>query len=157
MSAWDSLHAPYPIHTGRELEFMLNRGKPLAHFSDAYPPDPNDEIIPRRAFAPHVSAGTFEMRELVTLLSEPLPASPLVRGSIHVFYARPAEEWRIDAYIAMLAAADRAGWSDDFERLEGTLLGYTDAENDAHIERMLRSPQARHFPWLRTLLAKRGT
>ena len=42
---------PYEIHTNRELEFMLYREKPLAHFSDAYPPDPAEDVVPREAFA----------------------------------------------------------------------------------------------------------
>jgi len=92
----------------------------------------------------------------VQLLPERLPQAPQIQGTLHVFYARRNEGWRIDAYIAMLAAAQKTGWHEGFERLEGALLGYTDAQNDAHIERMARNPRARDFPWLRTFLATRG-
>ena len=126
---------PYDVHTGRELEFMLKRRKPLAHFSDAYPAEPDEEIFPEAAFAPFVSDGTFEVRDYVELLTEPPPrAHPAVRGIPHLFYARPSEAWRIDAFIAMLAASKRAGWSEGLERLEGSLLGYTDSEIDAWLD-----------------------
>jgi hypothetical protein len=156
MTGWTPTSVPYEIHTDRELEFMLNRGKPLAHFSEIYPPEPAEEIIPRRTFAPYVSNGTIEMCAFVQLLREPPPdGTPEMRGSLHVLYALPRETWRIDAYIALIEAAERDGWSEDFERREGSLLGYSAAENDAHIEHLLRSPHASHFPWLRRLLAQR--
>ena len=147
---------PYEIHTGRELEFMLNRGKPLAHFSDYYPPEPDEDIVPQRAFAPFVSSGLFEMRAVVRLLTGPPPKrAPYVRGALHIFYAPPRESWRVDAFLELLDASDRHGWSEEFERREGTLLGYSPAQNDAHIERMLKSPHALDFPWLRRLLKQR--
>jgi hypothetical protein len=136
---------------------MLERGKPLAHFSDAYPPEPEEDIIPRDAFASHVANGTFEMCTFIKLLTSPPPShAPHVRGTIHIFYARPNEAWRIDAYIAMMTAAAKAGWSEGFERLEGILLGYTESQIDAHIEHLLRAPHAKDFPWLRRLMAQRG-
>jgi hypothetical protein len=156
ITSWTPTAVPYEIHTGRELEFMLTRGKPLAHFSEAYPPDPVEEIIPRRAFAPYVANGTFETCVFVRLLNGPPPQrAPHVRGALHVFYAPPHETWRIDAFIALMDAADNQGWSEEFERREGSLLGYSKEENDAHIEHQLRSPHASHFPWLRRLIAER--
>jgi hypothetical protein len=154
MTGWTPFDLPYEVHTTRELEFMLTRGKPLAHFSEAYPPEPGEEIIPQVAFAPYVANGTFEMRAFVTL--ERRADRPEIRGAIHVFYARPAESWRIDAFIAMMGASARSGWSEGFERLEGFLLGYTEAQTDAHIEHLLQAPHARDFPWLRRLLSQRG-
>jgi hypothetical protein len=140
---------PYEVHTNRELEFMLTRGKPLAHFSDVYPAEPNEYIVPEQSFAPYVSDGTFEKREFVELLTEPAPAaSPHIRGTRHVLYAKRAEAWRIDAYVAMLSAAAKAGWSEGFERLEGTLLGYAEWQIDVHLERLRASPHAKNFPWL---------
>jgi hypothetical protein len=101
MQTWSPFDAPYDLHTDRELEFMLTRGKPLAHFYDAYPPEPDEEVIPRSAFAPYVADGTFEKCEFVELLEAQLPHIPQVRGTIHVFYARKSELWRIDAHIRM--------------------------------------------------------
>ena len=140
----------YELHTNRELEFMLNKGKPLAHFSDAYPSEPDEEIIPELAFAPHVREGKFVMREFVEPMREPAQQShPHVRGTRHVFYAQAAEAWRIDAYIMMLAAAAKAGWSEGFERLEGSLLGYEEWQTDLHLERLRAGPHAKNFYWLR--------
>jgi hypothetical protein len=130
---------------------MLTRGKPLAHFSEYYPPEPHEEIIPKQAFSPHVADGTFVMREFVVLdRTPPSPTAPPVLGSLHVFYARPQHEWRIDAFIMMMAAAAKSGWSEGFERLQGSLLGYEEWQTDVHLERRRRSPDAqRLFYWLR--------
>ena len=142
----------YEIHTNRELEFMLTRGKPLAHFCDAYPPLPLEDVIPRKAFAPYVLSGNFERLIFVAPLIEPAPVgAPHIKGTIHFLYSIPSESWRIDAYIAMLSEAARAGWSEHFERLQGTLLGYLDWQNDAHIASVLKNPVVRHWPWVRRL------
>jgi len=70
---------PYELHTDRELEFMLERGKPLAHFSDAYPSEPDEEIVPELAFAPHVLDGKFVKREFVEPPSDPLASHRIAR------------------------------------------------------------------------------
>jgi hypothetical protein len=154
MTDWSPFDVPYELHTTRELECMLKRGKPLAHFSDFYPPEPDEKIVPQGAFAPYVANGTFEMRVFVTL--ERRTERPEMGGAIHVFYARPCEAWRIDAFIAMMAAAARSGWSEGFERLEGFLLGYTEAQTDAHLKHLLKAPHASDVPWLKRLLNERG-
>ena len=137
-------------HTGRELEFMLTRGKPLAHFCDYYPPEPDEAVIPQATFRPHVKSELVEERRYVELQQLPVRV-PQPRGVLHVLYARRGEGWRIDAYIAMQYEADQAGWSERFERLQGSLLGYTDHENDLHINRLLETPAAQVFPWLKRL------
>ena len=140
----------HELHTGRELEFMLERGKPLAHFSDAYPSEPDEEIVPELAFGVHVRDGKFVKREFVEPLRGPPPQGhPHIRGIRHVLYAKPAEAWRIDAYIMMLTDAAKAGWSEEFERLEGSLLGYEDWQTDLHLERLRVGPHAKRFHWLR--------
>jgi hypothetical protein len=141
----------YEVHTNRELDFMLNRGKPLAHFSEWYPPEPDETVIPREAFAPHVAVGRFVMREFVHLGRRPsAPKAASVLGSLHVFYALPHEAWRIDAFIMVIAAADKAGWSEGLERLEGSLLGYQEWQTDLHLQRMRSIPDTRRcFPWLK--------
>jgi len=56
--------------------------------------------------------------------------------------ARPTEAWRIDAYIMMMAAAAKAGWSEGFERLGGSLLGYEEWQTGLHLERLRAGPHA---------------
>jgi hypothetical protein len=53
-------------------------------------------------------------------------------------------------YIMMMAAAEKAGWSEGFERLEGSLLGYEEWQTDLHVERLRAGPHAKMFYWLRT-------
>ena len=114
---------PYDLHTNRELEFMLNRGKPLAHFSDSYPSEADEEIVPELAFAPYVQSGRFVTREYVEPLPSPAPsAHPHVRGIRHVFYARSSEAWRIDAYVMMNAAAAMMGRPSEDGRSESMPL-----------------------------------
>lgn len=125
---------PYPLHTNRELEFMLERNKPLAHFSDAYDGEPWEEIFPELSFQPYVQSGRFVMRDFVIPdASIANDRFPNVRGIRHLFYAQAHEDWRIDAFIAMLWAWHKTAWSDGFERLEGSLLGYTEWEADQHM------------------------
>lgn len=113
---------------------MLAGTKPLAHFYDVHPEEPCEDIIPREAFAPYVESGRFVTRAYVELLREAPPAGhEHVRGTLHVFYARPLDEWRIDAYILMQSTAAVVGWNPGFERMQGALLGYEEWQIDAHM------------------------
>jgi hypothetical protein len=56
----------------------------------------------------------------------------------------------------MLLEAENMGWNERFERQEGSLLGYTDHENDLHIERLRASRMVKHWPWLGRLAAARN-
>lgn len=144
----------YEIHTRHELDFMLTRGKPLAHFCDGYPPEPDEEIVPRRAFAPYVASGRFVERFYVELTTQKRQTLR-IRGVLHAFYAQSDEEWRIDRYIDMQAEGMQLGWGERLERLQGTLLGYTEYENDLHIERSLKNPANQSWPWVKEALASR--
>jgi hypothetical protein len=141
---------PYDLHTNRELEFMLERGKPLAHFYDVHPSEPDEVVIPEIAFAPYVEEGRFVERELIEPPNVPPPKDhPHLTGTRHVFYAHRTEAWRIDAYITMQQVAAKAGRSEGFERLQDSLLGYEDWQTDIHLERLRVSPHAKRFYWLR--------
>jgi hypothetical protein len=140
---------PYELHTGREMELMLRGTKPLAHFYDEHPAEPCEEIIPEEAFAPYVRSGVFETLEFVELLNRPLQTSHThVKGIRHVFYALPAEAWRIDAYVEMQLRLAPAGWSLELERLQGRLLGYEDWQTEIHLEQWRARENAYQFPWL---------
>ena len=142
-------------HTGRELELMLDGTKPLAVFYAEIGELPNEELIPEDSFAPFVSSGQFVRGETI----EEGQHHPNLRRNVsvkYVFFALKAETWRIDAMKLLRRESGRSGWSEACERMEGSLLGYTDEENDAHIKRALQDPQAKVFPWVRRALLDRG-
>jgi hypothetical protein len=126
---WDD--APYQLHGGRELALMLAGTKPLAAFVGPHRPGEEDIGIPERVFAPHVASGRFVMRETI----EP-PLSDWDPPTRRVLYALPHEAWRIDAYLLLWRTAEKSGWNDGFERMQGSLLGYEDWQNDWHIAHM---------------------
>jgi hypothetical protein len=49
-------------------------------------------------------------------------------------YALPEQEWRINAMLLLLDTAVKSGWSEGFERMQGSLLGYEACQNDIFIE-----------------------
>lgn len=122
---WDEL--PYKIHTKRELLMMLAGEKPLAVFYDSCGPGSDSRLMWDEKFEPYVQAGRFIKREHIEIDSR--DAGNSMRW---IFYARPSEVWRIAAYILMKKTAKISGWNDGFERMEGSLLGYTDEQNNVH-------------------------
>jgi hypothetical protein len=134
---------PYVIHTNRELELMLQGTKPLAAFSEVLELSYDEWIIPEKAFAPHVARGAIVKREHIF-------AGPLDRKSRSVLYALPNEEWRIDAYLLMWEVAQKSGWNESMERMEGRLLGYEEWQCDFHIQnrfsKILRTDKVAPLP-----------
>jgi len=130
---------PYKIHTGRELAMMLDGSKPLSCFSGLYPPDSEIEEIPERLFDPYVEKGRFVKREYVMFADN---CGPALRskglGMRIVMYALPDQEWRINAMLLLLDTASKGGWSEGFERMQGSLLGYEEWQNDIFIETIYR-------------------
>jgi hypothetical protein len=49
----------------------------------------------------------------------------------------------MDAYLLLWKTAEKSGWNAGFERMEGSLLGYEDWQNDAHMELIRRRKQQR--------------
>jgi len=136
--------APYLIHTGFELFLMLEGMKPFAKFSVEYPTE-GDEFPEETLFEPHVQAGTLIKRVMVKPFEKPVSTSNgrAFEGMRHLFYARRGEEWRIDAYNLIWKQLAHGPWNDTLERLEGSLLGYTDEQNDwwiAHIKHQRSLP-----------------
>jgi hypothetical protein len=132
--------APYLVHTGYELALMLDGRKPFAKFAVEYPAEPDD--FPEEAlFEPHVRSGLLIKR---VTDDEPFerpirsPSGRMYEGVRHIFYARRGEEWRIDAYILLWGHLDHGPWNEMLERLDGSLLGYTDAQNDWWLARRRR-------------------
>lgn len=118
---------------------MLEGSKPLAVFSGGYPPNPDREEIPERLFDPYVDAGRFVKRERVF---QPGPACERAgkprTATRTVLYALPQAASRIDAYILLQDTGAKSGWSEGFERMEGSLLGYEGWQNDIFIEQFYR-------------------
>jgi hypothetical protein len=114
-------------HEGRELELMLRSEKPAALFCDTIPGTPG--IIPEAEFQPYVDQGRLLKKEAV-YFSEKLNAS--LR---YLYYALPAEAWRIDVFDQMKSDfyIKDCPWTDDMDRKIGQLLGYSDEEIEIFI------------------------
>ena len=128
---------PYMVHTNFELPLMLEGRKPLAVFGDGYPSDWFDNHL--APFEPFVAAGRIVRR----IVDEPMPhikeRRPDLDGIRHVYFALPGEEWRIDAYLLLMDSCKSGeAWTDVQERLQGSLLGYEDWQNDWWIEHLAR-------------------
>ncbi|PWW01982.1 hypothetical protein DFR52_102647 [Hoeflea marina] len=122
---------PYLIHTNFELPLMLEGRKPLAAFRDGYPSDWFDELL--EPFEPFVATGQILRRIIDTPMPDLKQREPNLDGLRDVLFALPEQEWRIDVYIKNILNRTR-DWDDDLERLQGSLLGYEDWENDWWIE-----------------------
>ncbi|WP_082879003.1 MULTISPECIES: hypothetical protein [Luteibacter] len=121
---------PYTVHTRRELRLMLAGVKPLAAFVDDMPDVPDNGVVPEEIFAPYVSSGRLVKRESASLRSG--------HACRDVLYSLPSEAWRIEAYLLLMEALHRDGWSEEMERMQGSLLGYSDSQNDAYVELLRR-------------------
>ncbi len=119
-------------HVGRELELMLSGEKKLAYFCDVVPESGEilEEIIPERAFAPHVAAGfimRFSQDETCTKTGH------IVKS---VCFTLPGEEWR--AAFTFWLGKERANGiyrgdsSDDV--VFGRVLGYSLKEIHAFLD-----------------------
>jgi hypothetical protein len=120
---------PYLVHTGYELPLLLDGRKKLARMNHEYPPM---EFMGEERFDHWVSRGMLRK----TVICEPFDR-PIREWLGHrtVYYTLPGEEWRAPAMQLVWRAAGRAGgWNEYFERLEGMLFGYGDAENDWWID-----------------------
>lgn len=113
----------YKIHTNRELHLMLNGVKPLSVFVDFHPGDSCD--IPEELFDPLVKKGKFHTQQFI--VESENDEKTVLR---YVHYSMPDENWRMDAYMKLIGEIRKKGASPDLERQEGSLLGYTDSENE---------------------------
>jgi hypothetical protein len=117
----------YRIHTNRELGMMLRHEKPLSVFCDMEDAFPEVVLRYLRMFDRHAQSEELvkrEYRELQEIRGEH-------RAVLTILYALPEEAWRIVAMLDL--RRNLPAWTKEHERREGTLLGYTDAQNDAWI------------------------
>lgn len=124
---------PYQVHANRELLLMLSGKKPLSVFMGCVK-NSNEWDVPELKFSPHVAAGRI-IKEEHLLKSWGHRKMP----SRLVLYSLPQETWRIHAYILMMETATASGWNIGFERMQGSLLGYEDWQNDAYIKEFFGS------------------
>ena len=120
---------PYRLHTGRELILMKSGRKPLTVLSAGIPASESFEEIPEYLFDPLVESGLLVKGQFC----EPnRSCHPVYKGIRYVLYALKYQAWRMDAYIMLRNIAQKTGWNEALTRFEGSLLGYTEQENDAY-------------------------
>jgi len=126
---------PYLTHTNRELALMKTGRKPLSVFSGHQISD-IESLIYAKHFDSLVKSGQLSTAEYnLTAERKLLPGSRSDKN-FTLMYAMKGEEWRMDTYVLLRNTVAHVGlWSDDYERVFGSLLGYTDVENDAWIAR----------------------
>jgi hypothetical protein len=132
---WHSLReVPYLVHTGFELALMVESRKPFAKFSGIYPSEWLDEHL--SVFAPFVESGQLVRREVKRPFEKPTRRSngDIIEGVREVFFTLPGQEWRVEANRLLFETMSHGGWNDILERLEGSLLGYEQWQNDWWID-----------------------
>lgn len=119
-------------HTNRELELMLSGRKPLAMFFDEISCLPHEEIIPEERFSPYVENGRFVRSEEI-FSAEFHPELGRKAQIKYVFFALAEEAWRIPALALLLRVCYQMNsrHPEEIERIESSLLGYTQEEIDA--------------------------
>ncbi|KAB0264663.1 hypothetical protein [Microvirga brassicacearum] len=132
----------YEIHTGRELELMLQGKKPLAVFSGTSFADDSDST--EQAFEKYVEEGLFVKQEVFDAWTDkPVIGGRTALGYRVRLYALTHEAWRIPAYLLFRRVLEKCRWNEALERLEGWLLGYTDEQN----EEWLAKRREQHAGW----------
>ncbi|MEM9965214.1 MAG: hypothetical protein AAGC58_07685 [Asticcacaulis sp.] len=120
----------YFIHTNGELPLMLMGTKPLACFCfGAGEEEAQHSVL--RPFAPHVENGTFLKYDFSIQTDMGCCIN-------YITYSLKGEEWRAKAMELLKRSGRLSGWNESLERLEGSLLGYTDAQNDEYLARIYR-------------------
>lgn len=114
----------YFVHTGGELCLMLKKLKPFSYFS-FFDKDINEYKDIMNKFSPYVSSGDF-FNYNFELHVDGLRVRYLT-------FSLPDESWRGPALELLKKSGLKSGWSAGMERMEGSLLGYSDYENDEYL------------------------
>jgi hypothetical protein len=141
LCAWHSLReVPYLVHTGYELQLMLEGRKPFSRFGQEYPPHRHDC---EEYFDVFVSKGVIQKHVELEPFDNPTRGKngEVFEGVRFVYYTLKGEEWRIPAWKLIRNAAEKSRWNADFERLEGMLLGYEEWQNDWWIAQYLKAQE----------------
>ena len=124
----------YELHTGRELDLMKSGNKPLAYFYQDADSLPEEESVPENEFDIYVQNGLLSKgEEMLQGAIHPLTGRPV--RTRYVLYSLRREEWRINAMKLVLQTMIRTKRRPDegLDRLVGSLLGYTNEQNDEYI------------------------
>jgi hypothetical protein len=126
-------------HTNRELELMLEGRKPLSMFYDEVSALPHEDIIPEERFSPYLISGQF-VRAEETYTGDFHAGINRKLQIKYVFFALAEESWRIPAISLLVRIRYQMNsWqSEEFERMEGHLLGYTEEEINAWCDHRFR-------------------
>jgi hypothetical protein len=145
---WSS--CPYLFHTGYELPLLLQGRKKLGfmHF-DSH----NDDSQRLKArFDHYVAEGMLHAEEEIFDVGD---KSNRRVGTI--YYTTKGEEWRIRTLMLIRRNSGAAGrWTEIHERLEGTLMGYEDWQNDWWLEYCARGDGVIYGMSLRCAVTKAG-
>jgi hypothetical protein len=115
---------PYLLHGGYELALMIHNRKPFAFVY--YDSDYEESRRYKARFDHFISQGLLYSENEIEIVDDETG-----RQTGRIFYARKGEEWRIPAYKFMLEnLKPRDNGFEIRERLEGTLLGYEQWQND---------------------------
>jgi hypothetical protein len=144
--------APYLFHTGYELPLLLEGRKKLAFFPFDSDDDRSFDSRLKAHFDHFVAAGLLHAEENLYVLPDSAG-----RRIGDVYYTAKGEEWRIPALKLIRRAASAAGgWNEVFERLEGTLMGYEDWQNNWWLEQHARGDGVLYGMSFRCAVTKAG-
>jgi len=130
--AFDDL--PYDTHTDREYDMMLRSEKPMAYF--CFKDGLSFEDVCAQPFDRLVAEGR------VNEFRFSIPSRDASTQYHYVVYTSPTETWRANCLEFLKRGMALSPWSEGLERMEGSLLGFTDEENDIFLERIFR-PRAK--------------
>jgi hypothetical protein len=128
---------PYLIHTNFELLLMLDGRKPFSTFTISYPIEIGEDRI-EALFEPHVQSGAIKKFTTVEPFESPIKGyrDRLYSGVRHIYYTLPGEEWRVEANRGVWNQLKFGQWNFTLERIWGTLLGYSESENNWWISQL---------------------
>lgn len=144
--------SPYLFHTGYELPLLLDGRKKLAFFTFDSDGDSSFDSQLKAHFDRYVTEGLLHAEEDL----HSLPDTPDRRAG-DIYYTPKGEEWRIPAMKLIRRASNVAGgWNEFFERLEGTLMGYEDWQNNWWLEQNARGDGVIYGLSFRCAITKTG-
>lgn len=125
---------PYLLHSGHELQMLLDGTKQFATQDGLYPPHKHDG---EDRFDSHVAAGRLYKEVVLEIFDSQVQRKDgrILEGIRSVYYTRKGEEWRVPAWKMLwsAAASQQCGdgyWNNGYERLMSMLFGYEDWQTD---------------------------